>query len=336
MYLDGFYNRVCVDHTSRFVGDLLGHMHFVDVCSEINDMCELTDNMNENIDNIVSTLYDNMSKPKQVNRSRLFKNVLSVNTTQYDRLNSGSIHYIVPERTQPGGCDDKSGEWKATEPTLTTYSLDKRLSRVDGLDIHDRNIVLYVRGYSDNNTDEFGCDMLQMLILYKVLKRLVLENRFELFTGVKLVSRHSEYPHMLEQHVDTEDLLRVYDDQFIITTSVFANTIHFYGGELPEAYMYNIPLLGCMYDLQDYTSALPNKHVIRMLQYCGKCVDGYLVPDTDAEYVINNQFYSWSDILTAHDLKYDNNTLHGLIQTTVEGLLYVENELLHDNINEGV
>ena len=129
----------------------------------------------------------------------------------------------------------------------STCCLDETIST-----FKTRKLVLYYRGASQSDPDVFGCDLFQFAFIYRCIQKLIKSNTLSVFNDVVVVSRTNWLPKQLYNIVPDVNLLKGFNETFLANTCLFSNTIHFFGGELPDAWLFNVPITGALYDIIDY------------------------------------------------------------------------------------
>jgi len=286
-----------------------------------------------------SIAHDSISRStedaKTYTRSEVLKNVCSVNIRQYNRLSSQSanLQFLAPERK----CWDEDGNRRSWDTRLHQYTIHNILDKAMGpTPCQRRSVVLYYRGAGPSSEEiEFGCDAFQFTLIYRCVEYLISKGMLNLFNKVYAVSRTDWLPEAVYKLAPDIHLVKGNNDNFIANTCLFANTIHFFGGELPDAWLHNIPITGLLYSIVDYGKQLPNSVTIPFLNYSGT-IDNKTkeyIPDTDLEHVINDEWKSWSDILSSGlNLNGRNTTVDNITKYLYQTLRQVEDMLIEDKI----
>jgi hypothetical protein len=286
-----------------------------------------------------SIVYDSISRmtedAKTYTRSEVLKNVCSVNIRQYNRLSSRSanLQFLAPERK----CWDESVSRRAWDTRLRQYTIYNILDKtMESKPCQRRSIVLYYRGSGPSSEEiEFGCDTFQFTLIYRCVEYLINQGMLRLFNKVYVVSRTDWLPEAVYKLAPDIHLVKGNNDHFIANTCLFANTIHFFGGELPDAWLYNIPITGLLYSIVDYGKHIPNGVTIPFLNYSGT-IDNKTkeyIPDTELEHIIDDEWKSWANILSSdYNLNNQNTTVDNITKYLYQTLRQVEDMLIEDTI----
>lgn len=295
---------------------------------------------------------------EELSLSAISKNALEVNVTQHKRLQKyrKELKFMALDRK----CwivhdyDNVSKDLVpidlAKQTDLRSYAIDKQtveaempyynmLSFDKTLEsFKTRKLVLYYRGArEETETTQFGCDLFQFAFMYRCIQKLIQNNTFTLFNDVAVVSRTNWLPKQLHNMLPDVKLLKGFNEKFIANTCLHANTIHFFGGELPDAWLFNAPITGSLYDILDYGSKTPNRVSLPFLNYSGTINDkGEYILDTEDEHVVNDEWVSWETIISnmsKYGIESKNDSTHNILNELCKSIDNTEKLLLNDDIN---
>ena len=266
-------------------------------------------------------------------------NILNVNTTQYKKLqqNNGKITYTVV-------WDDNMRK--------NNLLYEKHIQVNPNLfsDFKTRCFTLYHRSgnhcsyLNDDVNHNFGVDIFQFIIIYRTVHKMIIDKKTKLFNDIKIVSRYNKLPNICF------DLLNKYctnnrescfkqssGDQFIIDTCFFSNTLHFWGGELPDSFFHNIPIITYDHLIQNnYMNHIHNKHVLPFLYYAGNVsLDGNIhIEDKHKDYFIDNDVHNFLYMINKAKNKYEplNISVENIVKETIKCVVSLENKLINDEI----
>jgi hypothetical protein len=248
----------------------------------------------------------------------ILKNALKVNTFQAKKLQKDNFTITYKATLEKNLIEKK---------TILNHKIR---------DIRNRSIVLYFRGCTDK-PHSMSVDIFHIILLYKVLKGMIKNRNFKVFNDVFIVMADP-----LTEHYDAFEKNDVCIDRsvgvdFIIKTCLFANTIHFTGGELPDLHSHTIPLIS------KYIIDYNNPHIpIDLTNYIKLNIiypeivfkeDSSFTYNDDLESAYMGDLCSWSDLFHKKDFleSYSiikNKTPIGLVNEIVAKLFLAEEKML--------
>lgn len=316
------------------------HMAIDTICSEIECLFESDTNLKDEdyFEVIFNKIYNLHTKdlPTTGSGERL-KNILSVNKKQYERLKKQQfkITYPVVDHLRKYSTDGTHLYRKNL--TLLPYNFP---------DIKTRTLVLYHRSYaSDYSTDElnFGVDIFQLILIYRTLYQLIVDKKTSLFNNIQIVSRYNNLPEVVFRALASYNLpfnssffKRTMKMDFIQRTSIFSNTLHFFGGELPDSSLFTIPIITYAHSLQnDFMNVIKNKQVLPFFYYPGTVsVSGDLIPQEDPDYLVNGSLVTSRELKFKVDNNFTNTTIHNIINEVIKCIMSLEKKMIEDEIYE--
>ena len=335
-YLTPIYNE-----SSKFIGLLEyfgAHISLSDICKELEHSFKYSDALNEekNFDLIFTKIYEELTQNilhcSRVNR---LKNIYYINKKQYSRLKARNfkIRYPVVDHLN-----------QYSEDNTLLYKKSLSLQPNIFPDIKTRTLILYHRSYASDYLDnelKFGVDIFQLIIIYKTVYQLIVDNKTTLFNNIQIVSRYNNLPDItfkiLNKCILPHNASFFYKSkelEFIQRTSVYTNTFHFFGGELPDSSMFTTPIVTYAHSLQNnFMSVVKNKHVIPFFYFPGTISNlGELIPQEDADYLVDNKLVTSKDLAKSVGDRFRNNTIYNIIQETINCVLSLEKRMIEDEI----
>jgi len=316
------------------------HMSLSNICKELEQSFKYNDALNEenNLELIFNKIYQELTLniPHYSKVDRL-KNIYKVNKTQFNRLQSKNFKISYP-------VVDHLSQYSDDE----TFLYKKYLLLKPNIfpDIKTRTLVLYHRSYASdylNNELKFGVDIFQLIVIYKTVYQLIVDNKTTLFNNIQIVSRYNNLPDIvfkiLNKYIlpfNTSFVYKCIGLEFIQRTSVYSNTFHFFGGELPDSSMFTIPIVTYAHSFQNnFMSVVKNKHVIPFFYSPGTISNlGELIPQEDADYLVDNRLVTSKDLAKSVGDRFRNNTIYNIIQETISCVLSLEKKMIEDEVYE--
>lgn len=291
--------------------DNMSHFNIFETYNKLKELNIIS--INELVDYLSQKLFRSSYSAKSI-----MQNVLMVNTYQAKQLQTNNFE-ITYNSTLEKNLKEKNSV------------LDFKMRS-----IKKRSIVLYFRGSTDKK-HSMSVDAFHMVILYKVLDSLIKRKGFQIFNDLYIVSSDpltESYETFKKNNVPVEEYI---GDTFITSTCLFANTIHFTGGELPDLHSYTIPLISKY--ILDYNNLHIPKHFknfVRINVIYPELIfkkDGSYIFNTDLESAYKGELCSWEHLFNKRDFKESysairNTTVIGLVEEIVEKLHEVENKML--------
>lgn len=269
------------------------------------------------------------------------RNILTVNNTQYEKLhqNNYEITYtVVGDRYKK----DPTGE------NSLMFNKHIKLNKHLLPSFRRRCFTLYHRSgdgcsYAKNDDNHsFGVDIFQLIVIYMTVYRMIIDKKTKLFNDIKIVSRYNKLPDIcfdvLNKYCTNNRrscLEQSTGDKFIIDTCFFSNTLHFWSGELPDSFCYNIPIVTHTSILQtDYMQVVHNKHLLPFLFYPGNVLpDGNIhIENTDKDYIMSGDLHSLDHLVAMVNGRHLNITMKQIINETIKCVVSLENKLINDEI----
>lgn len=270
-YLPKYYETLPSDNISNFLKDNLHHICFEGDFkfiqeSKINDLT---------LDNLCLYIYNRLNKVS-FNKTEINKNIFSVNKLQIKKLAAQRFKIKFPSTIERPGLIRES----------YINIRNKKPSK--------RSLVLYYRGPWRDHKNTAGVDVFHLKVIYKIILLFIINNNFRFFNDVFVV----------QTDVDRESFNFFKDlnismktgSGFIEDTCLFANTIHFNVGELPDLYSHTQPILSRSLIFNDFHLPKIDKRFVfdaiypevlfkDKFEYC---------PDKERSY--NNAITSWREI----------------------------------------
>lgn len=282
---------------------------------------------------------------KELPPEAISQNAFDINIKQYERLQKykENLKFLAHDRR----CFSDP-EYDKLSTDLQQYTISKNIvnfsSRVYPREkmayystLKTRKLVLYYRGARQSDPDDFGCDLFQFAFIYRCIQKLIKSNTLSVFNDVVVVSRTSWLPKQLYNIVPDVNLLKGFNETFLANTCLFSNTIHFYGGELPDAWLFNVPITGALYDIIDYGKQVPNRTSLPFLNYSGTISsEGEYILDDENEHIVNKEWVSWKKIvnnISTYGLDNKNDSTYNILYGLCVAIDSTEKLLLDDNIN---
>jgi hypothetical protein len=204
------------------------------------------------------------------------------------------------------------------------------------MNIQKRSIVLYFRGCTDK-PHSMSVDIFHIILLYKVLQGMVENHNFKIFNDVFIVMADplTERYEAFEKNNINIDLC--VGDEFITKTCLFANTIHFTGGELPDLHAYTIPLISkYIIDYNNPHIPLNKTNYIKLNIIYPEIIfknDGSFIYNDDLESAYRGEICSWSDLFKKVDFLKSYKIIKNItplkfVEEVVTKLFLAEEEML--------
>jgi hypothetical protein len=303
-YLPALYSKLGNDDISAFLKKNYAHANFEQDRSFIHNNIkgELT------MTNISSYIYNELKK-KSYSKADIQQNVFDINKQQVSNLSKNKFEVKYPSTFERDGIIRRA----------FLNIRNKKMSK--------RSLVLYFRGggdaapWGDFKNIAF-VDIYHVIVLYNVIKLLINNDNLKSFNDVFIVKTNDS--ETFDAFKDLE-LSKNTGDRFIEDTCLFANTIHFSIGELPDLYSFTQPIISSSYIFNDFCSPeIDDKFVFDAIypeaRYNGSSEIEYC---DDPERYYNGMPAGWRDICS--DLN-NLNTIHnsrGDVYKVVENIVNV-------------
>lgn len=269
--------------------------------------------------------------------AKRLKNIYTVNNIQYKRLKKQKFNIIYPavDYLKQHSKDDN-----------LIYNKSIKLSPKQFPDVRTRTFVLYHRSYASDYIDNelnFGVDIFQLILIYRTIYQLIIDKKTSLFNNLQIVSRYNNLPEIvyrvLNKHIISNNdsfFYRSTQLEFLQRTGIFANTLHFFGGELPDSSMYTIPVITYAHSYQNnLMEVVKNKYIVPFFYYPGVVSSsGELIPQEDADYLVDSKLVTSRDLNEFVGDKLENVTIYNIIKHTVSCIISLEKKMLDDEIYE--
>jgi hypothetical protein len=175
---------------------------------------------------------------KTYNYADIIKNIITINSKQYEHIvkNKFSIHY---KRNEVETLSDIFSNKNVTYRTVQANLSSKKT--------HIRELVLYYKCMKSIKIGEFDqIDTFHFILLYKVIKKLILEKKIQTINAVRILPRYyGHLPDIVNRVAKDGDIY--YSDggsNFPSITSIFSNTVHLQcQSEIPDLEFGTIPVL---------------------------------------------------------------------------------------------
>jgi len=297
-----------------------------------------------NFIDLVNTKYKEQTHNfKTYNKFTTRKNAMIVNQQQFDKLISREINSTL-EWPNLFEFDDQysnveDGKFKLKDK-LISYLYGTSARKPYG-EVHTnpnvRSLVLYFRDgsfedYTNMGRECYGVDHYEFLAIYYFLQKYIEEGKSRLFNNIFVVSQNNKIPDYFYEIFPEIQLREEWADRFIVNTSIFANTIHFCGNQLPESFLYNIPVV-CEAFRQQYKfiNKIKNKIFLPFFYYTGWVEnDIHHIDDLDC----NKHAVTYKEISESKTLKRENTTIENIYYHLGKVIPQLEKQLISDNICE--
>ena len=238
-YLPALYSKLGDDDISLFLKKNYAYANFE------QDRLFIQDNIEGPLamSNISSYIYNKLEKNKY-NKTDIQRNVFDINKQQVKQLSKNKFKVKYPSTFERGGTPE--------DPVMKEAFINIRNKKMS-----KRSLVLYFRGGADVcSWGDFKniafIDKYHVTVLYHVIKLLIDNGNLKSFNDVFIVRT---YPNTYK--FDAFRDLKVSENtknKFIEDTCLFANTIHFIVGELPDLYSFTQPIISSSYIFNDFCS----------------------------------------------------------------------------------
>ncbi len=330
------YIKNILTHTDNFseifLREMGAHSSIKSFSKEIKDIVDSSDSLKNNFFKISDFFYDQtVTNNKIYSKSTILKNVLTVNSLQLEKIKK------IEEENNAIVIDDYMDERDNWAPEKNSrITLTKKIKDFP-LNLHKRSLVMYFRCHpsfknpkTEKDYTKFGVDIFQFILIYYFLKRFIKERRSRVFNNIYVVSRFNFLPELYYHLFEDIEHKISYSDDFIFNTSFFANTLHFYGGRLPERDLFSIPILCDGFRIQtNWMDLIPKKIFLPFFYYNGFIGNnGELIPDNDREYYRGDKAFSWADVIDKDYIKQENTSLNNIFKYLNTMIVSLEEELL--------
>jgi len=227
-YLPEFNHGGSDDPVSTFLRNHMCHVNFEQTAHEISEMMlpEL------NIRTLTRRVYDHLKLTKYTKPERM-RNIVAVNHIQHKKL---ARHDFNITYSSTGRYNHDTNDYDEPPGVTRTAKLSHKHVKLSS-----RSIVLYFRGPWRDFENTAGMDVFHVVLLYHVLHHMIRNCNFKFFNHVKIVSSDPSYERM--SVFDDLNCSNSVGNDFITDTCLYANTIHFNGGTLPDLSSHTIPIL---------------------------------------------------------------------------------------------
>lgn len=184
------------------------------------------------------------------------------------------------------------------------FTKEKQQVKVSNLELTDkRYLVLYFRRESFNESENIvhnvQVDYFEFSLICYILNKLIESDKNSVFTGIKIVSRESGlYPQYIHKLVPKIKYCDVTGEEFVKTTSIYANCVYFVNGSVPCHGSGSLPVFCNGMLLQ--TELLNTNHIHYDLSYNKNNNDDYVMYNNDI--VDISTAYKLSNHCQDHDL----------------------------------
>ena len=301
----------------------------------------------KNYDNFIDLVSSKYKKEthnfKTYSKFTIRKNSILVNQRQYDKLaareNTGNLEWpnLFEYNDQYSIVTD--GKFKLKNKLISyLYNIsDCKPYSKEYTNPNIRSLVLYFRDgsfeeYKNMGRECYGVDHYEFLAIYYFIKKYIEEGKSKLFSNIFVVSQNNKIPGYFYDIFPDIQIRKEWADKFIINTSIFANTIHFCGNQLPENFLYNIPIV-CESFRQQYKfiNKIKNKIFLPFFYYTGWVEDNiHYIDDKD----FNEHAITYKEISKSKTLKSENTTVENIYFYLGKAIQELENKLIADEICE--
>lgn len=236
-YLPALYSKLGNDKISSFLKRNYAHANFEQDHSFIQNNIKGSLTMS----NISLYIYNKLKK-NNYNEADIQRNVLDVNKQQVKQLSKIKFKVKYPSTFERGGTPE--------DPVMKEAFLNIRNKKMT-----KRSLVIYFRGGADVHTwrdfkNVAFVDIYHVTVLYNVIKLLIDNGNLKSFNDVFIVRTYpNTYKFDAFKNLKTSSNTGA---RFIEDTCLFANTIHFSVGELPDSCSYTHPLISSSYIYNDF------------------------------------------------------------------------------------
>ena len=283
-------------------------------------------------ESLLNRKYKKTVKRQPFGKFNILKNVLNVNIKQCERL-------LAKEKTDlfkwPNIIDDNDNGY--SNLCEGNFYLDDKISFfISRIGFNNRSLVLYFRDgtfsdYIEDGKECYGVDHYLFLAIYYFVKRLIKEKKSCLFNNVKVISHNNNIPDYFYNVFPDIKLETGWSSKFIVSSSLFSNSIHFFGNQLPDNYFYTIPLLCDAFRHHQYIEQIKNKIFLPFWSYPGYIENNKVIPN-DIDFV-QGVTKTYKDI-SKLNLKEENVTVENIFEHLYNGIIKLENKLIKDEICE--
>ena len=308
-YLPLLYSKLGDDDISLFLKKYYAHANFEQDHSFIQNDIKgpLT------ITNISLHIYNKLKK-KSYSKTDIQQNVFNINKQQVNKLSKNKFKINYPSTIERGG---------VTKEAFLNIR-NKKMS--------NRSLVLYFRGPWRDFNNTACVDMYHITVLYSVIKLLIDNGNFKSFNDVFIVQTDvdmNEFDAFKDLKISTNT-----GNEFIEDTCLFANTIHFNIGELPDLYSFTQPIISSSHIFNDFHLPEVNDRFIfdaiypevqysesTKIQYC-----------SDMEKHYNGTQTSWqnicSDISNLKTIHNSRGNVYKVVENIIDVIYNIDNECL--------
>ena len=234
---------------------------------------------------------------------KFFENTLSNYTIKSVAANNIKLELNKKQLTY---INERAGiiEYSSCPDRDNNYTKEKQQIKVSNLELTDnRYLVLYFRRESFNESENIihnvQIDYFEFSIICYILYKLIESDKNAVFTGIKIVSRESGlYPQYIHNLIPKIKYCDVTGEEFIKTTSVFANCVYFVNGSVPCHGAGSLPVFCNGMLLQ--TELLSTDHVHYDLSYNKDNNDDYVMYNNNI--IDISTAYKLSNYCKEHDL----------------------------------
>ena len=254
---------------------------------------------------------------QKVSKSERIKNIIDINTTQYDFLkNLKVVHHNT---------HDYPSERRSFE-----VDINDDMRRLN-MNFKTRSFNIYNRLERNEHTGkyEYIFDIFQSILIYKTVEYMIEMGYTSVFNNVQMITNFDRIVPDIYSDLNI-NVLDVIGADFKKMSSIFANTFYPFGGELIEPYMKNISVVCEIFTLQEDYMKQFGKNVIHcpFLYY-------FLSGSNQREYIIGNDKFNSMEIFNKRMYKfYKNRNVSDIIFYTIKALTSLERRLICIDINE--
>lgn len=270
-YLPKYYKTLPSDSISNFLKDNLHHICFEEDFkfiqeSKINDLT---------LDNLCLYIYNRLNK-LSFKKSEIEKNIFDINKLQIKKLAEQNFKISFPSTIERPGLIRES----------YINIRNKKSSK--------RSLVLYYRGPWRDHKNTACVDVFHLKVIYKVILLFIVNNNFKSFNDIFIV--HTDVDREEFNFFKGFNISKKTGSGFIEDTCLFANTIHFNVGELPDIYSHTQPILSRSLIFNDFHLPKIDDQFVFDAIYPEVIFKDRFEYCLDKERSYNNTITSWKEI----------------------------------------
>ena len=283
--------------------------------------------------NLVDNIYANITASLPIySKSQILDTIYKTNQQQANYIMSrrGIIEYPSQEKFEYKPYSKHHGQY-IYHTNRIKLSIDKTPLK--------RHLVFYFKNggsHTDYNfAEKVSVDIFQLCIMCRLIENLINERRLKNFNNFKIVPRNRGIvPAFIQEMFGCVD--DVSGSDFHNATCIFANTIHPHGGDMPDWFAGTVPIVcTCTKIQKSFVKQFKSCYLPFFYCPCTIFKNGMLIPngfDGDQELNLKSGERSFADIYRLKSSAMNNN-IYKLINTFIERIYYLDNNMQHMTIN---